>query len=355
MEVEKKPADPDGKAPAARLRAPDKSPAPLDTLFVVEFTEFVRPETLLDGTGWSLEGRRGGGDWMELPSKAEVRFDQKNRTTLLTLRPGGLLPSQGEVRLTLKSAVQDLAGKALAPFSKVLPTASYGGVPLVLKETFLDSSREDPEASGASWAYGGNPGLRPGRLGGPGILGEFVAPKGKTVVIRTEDSQWPGSQTHSGQAIRVRNGDFFFQRFEIPEGAEVVFQGTNPVRIFVAGDAVIRGYLICDGRDAPPHDGHPYVPRGEEGAEGGPGGGWGGQGGGQPFFSRVAGFPGQDAYVPLGHPRWKEAAGTGGTGAPGFPPSGEAKDVRYENLQGRMVSRQIAAGGGGGWAEEVRR
>ncbi len=348
VEVAKGPADPDGKAPRASLLSPDKSPAPLDSLVVVRFSEFVRPETLLDGSGWTLEGRRGGEAWREIAARPEVRFDQKERTTQLTLTPGGLLPSQGEIRLSLKKVIQDLSGRALAPFSKILPTSSFSGNPLVLEERFRDSSMEDPEATGASWAYGGNPGLRPGRLGGPGILGEFVAPRGRTLVIRTEDSSWPGSRTHSGRPIRVRSGAFFFQRFEIPEDSKVVFQGTNPVRIYVAGDAVIRGELICDGRDAKAHDGHPYVPLGEEGALGGPGGGRGGQGGGQPIFSRIAGFPGQDAWVPLGHPRWKEARGTGGAGAPGFPESGKGKDVRYEKVGEKWLCRQVAAGGGGG-------
>ncbi len=349
LEVGKAPADPDGKAPSARLLSPEKRPVPLDSLLVVAFSEFVEPQALLDGSGWTLEGRRASGDWVRLPARAEVRFDLERQATLLALTPDGLLPSRGQVRLSVSGNVRDLSGKALDPsFSIELATESYGGEPLVLEETFRDSSMEDEEASGASWAYGGNPGLRPGRLGGPGILGEFVAPRGKTLLIRTENSLWPGERTHSGQAIRVRNGDFFFQRFEIPLGARVVFLGTNPVRIFVAGDVVIRGELVCDGLDALPYDGHPYVPRGQEGAEGGPGAGWGGQGGGQPFFSQVAGFPGRDAWVPQGHPRWKEAKGTGGAGAPGCPPSGEAKDVRYEKVGSRMLSRQIAAGGGGG-------
>ncbi len=348
VEVSKAPADPDGKAPQASLLSPDKSPAPLDSLVVVRFSEFVRPQALLDGSGWTLEGRRGQDPWVEIGARAEVRFDQKERTTQLTLTPGGLFPSQGEIRITLKKEIQDLSGRALAPWSKTLPTGASGGKPLVLEENFQDSSMADPEATGAAWAYGGNPGLRPGRLGGPGILGEFVAPRGKTLVIRTEDSTWPGTRTHSGLPIRVRSGAFFFQRFEIPEDSKVIFQGTNPVRLYVAGDAVIRGELICDGEDAAPYDGHPYVPRGEEGAQGGPGGGRGGQGGGQPVFSRVKGFPGQDVWAPLGHPRWKEAQGTGGAGAPGFPESGSGKDVRYEQVQGKWICRQVAAGGGGG-------
>ncbi len=348
LEVRKGWGDPDGKPPAVSLLSPGKSPAPLDSLVVARFSEFVQPGPLVSGEGWTLEARRNPGDWEEIPAKGAVQFDQKERTTLLTLTPAGLLPSQGEVRVSLKSLVRDLSGKPLVPFSRTFSTSSYQGEPLVLEESFQDSTMLDPEASGANWAYGGNPGLRPGALGGPGVLGEFVAPRGKTLVIRTEDSLWGGDRTHSGRPIRVRSGDFFFQRFEIPEDAKVVFQGPNPVRIFVAGDAVIRGALICDGENASPHDGHPYVPRGGKGGEGGPGAGAGGEGGGQPLFSRFSGFPGQDVWAPLGHPRRKEALGTGGAGAPGCPPSGKTKEVRYEKIQGHWVCRQVAAGGGGG-------
>lgn len=330
----------------AFLVVPDPSlPADPSTAVVVEFNRLMDPAPFQDREAASLWFKRGELPWTELDLRREAEEDVALGRSRLRFSTDALLPASAGLKVVLTARVRDRQGNPLSPRELEFATADPAGSLLFLEERFLDGSMADPEAGGLDWAAAG-PGLRPGRLGGPGVLGEFVAPPG-TTVVRTEESAWPAAQTLIGQEIRVSNGLFFFQRLEVPADSTLRFAGSYPARLFVAGDLVVHGKILADGEEAAPTEGGQSTPRGGEGGHGGPGGGRGGPGGGQPLFSRVQGFAGAGLAVPPGHPDGHLAAACGGRGAPGHPASGLSQDLLFG---GDDRCRMAAAGGGGGSA-----
>ena len=87
--------------------------------------------------------------------------------------------------------------------------------------------RRDDLASAGPWTGG----LRPGRLGGRGLLGDFDPTLGTAdgpnrFVFDTDDQLIPGSHTLTGNDIRITDGVFEFASFVIPAGVTVAFRGS---------------------------------------------------------------------------------------------------------------------------------
>ena len=104
----------------------------------------------------------------------------------------------------------------------------------------------------------------------------------------------PGARTLSGQNEVVRDGVFRFSRFELPAGVTMRFVGSNPARLLVRGEVVVRGRILVRAADQPVHP--PFDRMGQAGGAGGPFGGSGGKGadkgdgqGNQPRFDGAVG------------------------------------------------------------------
>ncbi len=232
-----------------------------------------------------------------------------------------------------------------------------------LVESFFNDVRRDDLASAGPWTGG----LRPGRLGGRGLLGDFDPALGTAdgpnrFVFDTDDQLVPGSHTLTGNDIRVTDGVFEFASFVIPAGVTVAFRGSAPLVLRVRGDIRIDGILDLSGASAA----DAFDPRsvfdqnlvrfvgvaGQAGAPGGPGGGAGGDGAtgsdGNGDVMQATGRDGRAVQVPgrsgyAGHPG---IAATAGRGAQPFPADAMRSSVAFRLFN--SITVQTGAGGSGG-------
>lgn len=226
-----------------------------------------------------------------------------------------------------------------------------------LEEDFTTKAGHDPSLGNAAWGGGF---LRPAKLGGSGILGEFDATDGKDLGQKDSQGrdiwQWdtdriviPAGRTLHGKAVTVTNGVLEFTRFEIRANEHVQFVGSRVPRIEATGRIRIDGALSIPVPKPPTKPVDPR--RGIFGGKGGPGAASGGQGGDVPAWpgGSIHGRDGSDLLVPKGHPRAGQAKGTGGQGSSAHPPSGLVKDLVWIVDTGvKLFVSGVAAGGGGG-------
>ena len=175
-------------------------------------------------------------------------------------------------------------------------------------------SNEDASRSGAIW---GNGALVAGLGGGSGRLGDLVISGGETITLDTDSQDFPldgelpdiiGNEVYSMgvptgaylEGITITDGTFEFNRVEIQTGGTLIFEGSQPARLFSKGRMIIANGARIDisGANAGAHDSAQSDPTldwdgtgGDENfylgadfaaevpAEGGPGGGAGGLGG----------------------------------------------------------------------------
>src|SRR5690606_11809145 len=294
----------------------------------------------------------------------ELRLENLLPVTLPIASPGRIaIPVPGDTQLIRTTlwwqALHQSFGSTTLQFSNEVALRVTSKTVRTIVEPFNSDAKVDRERSGGIWGGGS---VRPGALGGSGILGSFDATIGEQIgpntwLWSTDAMTIPGSHTRTGRPITVTGGNFEFSDLFVPAGQTVQFRGSKPAVLRVRGQARIAGRLAVDGVDADPDFdataklvlGHWVAADGQPGTAGGAFGGAGGSGangcdglGSDPRFSGRAGenlvIPASSGYASLG-------AGTGGAGGPLFPASGLHADVEFNLF--KAITGQLAGGGGG--------
>ncbi|MBK8979811.1 MAG: hypothetical protein IPM29_28265 [Planctomycetes bacterium] len=306
---------------------------------------------------------RGIGGALELLPAAILGFEP-------LLVPGSLeLPIPGVVAMQgvwIQAVVFPIVGGVRFSDSTRIdlrPAVRFG-----ISELFSNASNRDPVASGGQWASGA---LTPAVLGGRGLLGSFDHTVGRyagnlggleTFVFDTDGQDFPATRTLFGRAVRVTDGVFEFSDLRVPSGVRVVFRGSHPAVLRVAGDVRLDGELTVDGESVA--DGYDataianplagtWSPRvGQPGSRGGAGGGTGGAGatgcdgnGAQPIHFGSDGSAILSSLL-SGYAGWPGRIATGGRGAPPFPADGRDASVVFGLFA--SITGNAAGGGSGG-------
>ncbi len=328
------------------IHDPKKDKARLDTIIVLQFDEIVMPNEVIDPANITFEVEVPGySQRLPLEGRREAGVDLETGGTYLRFTPSRLLPSLSKVWITANpKKIHDVVGKELDPSTAVLSflTEDGAGYRASVVEKFADQAHLDKDGSGALWGGGS---LKPGRLGGSGLLGDLEVKSG-TMILNTDNQVFDASRTLTGKSITVQDGVFRFSRLFVAAGATLKLTGSHPARILVRGVCRIEGKVDLSGQDGPVTDGSSGIRTGGAGGKGGPGGAAGGKGGSQTNFGVVDGGNGGDLLVPPGHPRASQASGTGGKGSPAHPAGADPKKVAYHWYS--SMSQQVAGGGGGG-------
>ena len=352
VRVSKDVIDLDGKPPEARMVVPSTTTGVSNrTQIVLEFSEYIIPSTALNPDAVRIVVyQKDPATGMQVPAKREVQVDQLKNWAQLTLLPKVVLPGDINVMVTLQAVIRDLSGKTIRPKSFYFRTAKTQVQPEPIEEPFDDTTMMDQARTGAVWGGGY---LKPGLLGGSGILGDFdyrVGSKkvGNVYVFDTDDTTIPATVTLDGNEHKITDGVFEFANFHIPAGITVRFVGTHPVKIFVRGNVNLEGTLDVSGRTTTEVAKWNSTPeKGVAGGKGGPGGAPGGDGGSEPGLGTPEGKNGHDMIVPAGHPRKGQEAGTGGKGSAEHPLKLDPKQVKLDYYTVSCIQLSYPAGGGG--------
>ena len=142
-------------------------------------------------------------------------------------------------------------------------------------------------------------------LGGttdPDIVGSVLLPlvnDSRNITAVLIDNYDPATTTPGTSSFQVTDGIFEFASLDIAPGAVLRFVGPNAARLFVRGEAVLRGRIELNGEDAD-QDHSAQSDLGGVGANAGPGGGSGGNGGLRPSGGGV--LLGVGASATTGYP-----------------------------------------------------
>ena len=313
------------------INDPKKDKARLDTLIILQFDEVVMPNEVTDPANITFEVEVPGyTNRLPLEGKREAGVDAQTGGTYLKFTPARLLPSLSKVWITADhKKIHDVVGKELDPTTAVVSflTESGAGYQASVVEKFADQAHLDKDGSGALW---GNGALKPGKLGGSGVLGDLEVKSG-TFTLNTDNQIFDASKTLTGQAITVQDGVFRFSRLVVASGATLKFTGTHPAKFLVRGTCRIDGKIDLSGQPGPVTDGSTGIRTGGSGGKGGPGGSAGGKGGCQLHFGPVDGQNGGDLLVPPGHPRASQASGSSDGTKTGF--AGLGSKVRQSRVR----------------------
>lgn len=358
----------------------------LDSRIRIEFDQIMDAASIVnisEGTSPSVQVRfdKDGdvntpADQVPLPGSFGVQFDDVAGTTALVFRPEPRLPSAGSnpleihrVVVNVGSSISDLGGELLTQSTSALFTPLAIDIPSVLsRDTFQGIQPINAGASSAlaePTAFVGGGGERgrvvPVLAGGSGRHGELFVRGGETVVLGTGPvlvSRFGPELTTRGVdafgasttdeddivayevraqpiddymvdgvlpgelAVEVDDGVFEFASLVIDAGGRLVFEGTNPARLFVRGVCRVDGTLDAGGRDAV--DQASTVGLGGDGGPDRVGAGAGGDGGDrpdQPAGSQLTSAQGPEFRGfdhPDGTPIVRDGAAGGGRG--GAPP-----------------------------------
>ena len=197
VRVSKDVIDLDGKPPEARMVVPSTTTGVSNrTQIVLEFSEYIIPSTALNPDAVRIVVyQKDPATGMQVPAKREVQVDQLKNWAQLTLLPKVVLPGDINVMVTLQAVIRDLSGKTIRPKSFYFRTAKTQVQPEPIEEPFDDTTMMDQARTGAVWGGGY---LKPGLLGGSGILGDFdyrVGSKkvGNVYVFDTDDTTIPAT------------------------------------------------------------------------------------------------------------------------------------------------------------------
>lgn len=304
----------------------------------------------------------------------DVDFDNLLRTTAVFTPTGGEFPSGGDdpnnprlIVVDITNQLLDVVGNPLDnPTQAVWSTTTQPVEEVVITEDFTTTDSYDTDRSSKdSWGVGTPPRVVPGTGGGSGRLGEFVVPAGEQVTLDTDSQTFPlVEQTIPLMTNEVPGTDydpldqntwptltidplsapadaFEFSRIDI-DGTLVV-TGSQPLRLFSRGEAIIDGLIDLTGSTPAPHtsnsggdqasnpgDGQETADGGPGGA-GGPGAGAGGQGADRmdqtnaslPVMINVGGIlnPGAVNTGRDGGGVGNLPNGAGGVGGPNWPPT----------------------------------
>ncbi|PIE24347.1 MAG: hypothetical protein CSA62_03435 [Planctomycetota bacterium] len=393
----------DGRAPRAKLVLPEpaqRNAAPRDSLIIVEFSELVDTQSLLQrnefttgvGIHFRVAKRTKSGkcalDDFRLEGTWTVGLNQATQRTRIIFRPSELLPGNScvVVRINDKPSgvdkfrlIRDLKGNPAPPTRLEFGTEAAAVKVFSITEDFADPAvHRDTLRDGFAWAKGA---AVPGRLGGSAVLGDFTLhnsalykqgvkvlrrnKQGEPLEVEVDASKVvvPSFLSLSGVDQAVNNGILEFASIQVADGETVRFIGDTPPVLKASGKIVIEGSISVSAPDAkaPAYSSSTGRPvNGQPGQPGGPGGASGGQGGALPFntptsIGPIDGRDGQAVQLPAGHPLTAAVALTGGRGSKALPiPNASAttkanydKQVGYSALSG-YISQQCSAGGGGG-------
>jgi len=281
----------------------------------MEFDDLMNPATLVNpitGSSASVQvlfdpdGDLGDtSDQFEILGAYSIQLDQDQLRTRVSFVPTVGYPSAGadpmnqrKVVVRFQPGVSDLGGNGLAngddvaftPESVVFPAAT-------LTDTFDGVEQADLFAGGASWGETVSGFLSPGLGGGSGKHGELRLSVGDIVTLNTdfEDfSSLPAGAWRPADALEatfdgtahtvppVTDGIFEFASISLPTGSQLKFTGSRPARVFVRGQALVRGVIDAGAEDGPQHDSREI--HGAEPNAAGPSGGLGGVGGRLPTW-----------------------------------------------------------------------
>ncbi|QDU68773.1 Ig-like domain-containing protein [Engelhardtia mirabilis] len=387
---------------------------------VTSTSDFIQVQVDLDGD------LSDASDQLEVLGSFEIEIVQSlalKRTTVIFTPEAGF-PSAGSdgdeprrIVVSLPPTITDLGGNNLANAGTLSFTTQPGtATQEVLAATFaqgdetLDLARSsvvhDPLYEALS---GGGEVLFTGRLlrglgGGSGRLGDLLIPSGTELVLSTgpaiptrfgpaltngavfEDGQlvaydvaaqivdggaYPADWADNGidgdgpgqTVATVVDGVFEFASLTIEPGARLRLVGERGARIFVRGDADIRGGVFAHGSAALDHDA--LVGFGGAGGSGGPGGGAGGDGGDRALvsaeFVAKGGYPhafgsevivdgavggGRGGAQPSGADDF--GAGTGGRHFPELLPGPTSTELGDFEANKTCATTQVGTPGGGG-------
>jgi Big-like domain-containing protein len=295
-------------------------------------------------------------DQIAMNGQFTVTIDQNSARTTVIFTPSGGMPSAGtaaslrKIVIELSPLIVDLGGNPLVGAGTIAFTSEQIQFdPLVISETFIDPSREDPVRTGSAWGAGF---LATGPGGGSGRLGDLVVLPGTVVTLNTDSEDFtgitnpaifnPANIIDKPANFSVDGGVFEFSRLRVDAGAVLRFEGTHAARVYVRGVVDIQGLVDVSGLSGTLQASN--LPQGGTGGEPGSGGGAGGRGGSRPDGSAFSGFY---QGVPIG-----------GVANPGVGPSNVLDAATYEFVNGipgtgipfpdTLVPTQLVGGGGSG-------
>jgi hypothetical protein len=327
-------------------------------------------------------------------------LDQDALRTTVTFVPAGTGYPSGDsgsrrVFVHFSPLIADLGGNFLIngeDISFVPQTVIFE--PIVVLEDFMSPQREDQLRTGNTWDGGM---LLSGPGGGSGRLGDLTVSSGEVVELSTDSEDFSGvgsleifnptNVIDRPEPFVVEGGLFEFARLRVDPGGTLRFTGSNPVRLYVRGEASIQGQIDLSGSSGLIHTGTEPNGLGGIGGQGGPGGGSGGSGGLRPDgtdFVSVQGVPNPGAGphfvtgpdysllngehglgllfpdTSVGPGGERRAGGEGGLAWPqptasnpslNMPRSvGDVFGLELEYLYNCIVATPGAPGGGGGYA-----
>jgi len=282
--------------------------------------------------------------WVTIATDVELVSNCVDAGSVLRLTPIGVLPQGANLRINLGAEFADLAGNssftdrsnfALMTTMLVMNEGSVDESSDAdeILETFLvggalDESLEDTltplSTPRATWESGSLSASFD--FDGTGGTFDWIVAPGAQAVVNTVSGVITGGDGASTGTQSVVNGLIDVRDIRIFPGAQVVFQGPNPVNVLASGSVIIEGRLILSGDSSIGVDGLDTTNEAEPGALGQAGGGDGGTGS---FLTSQSTPRGGNGFGPFGRPN---DGGRGGETS--FHPT--AKDDRR------------GSGGGGG-------
>ncbi|MEM7307749.1 MAG: Ig-like domain-containing protein [Planctomycetota bacterium] len=287
-----------------------------DTAIRFSFDDLMNPATLVNPVTSQSNSIRvlidpdgitsDATDQQDLLGTFTINLDQDALRTTVTFFPELGLPSAGsdainkrKIVIDLPPTISDLGGNPLTNFGEISFTPEF--VPFAetdLVEDFFSTGQNDLSATGADWgeSFPGN--LRPGISGGSGRLGSLFLDSGQVLTLNTDSEDFSSvtdksifdpanvlDATFDGVDFTIdpiTDGVFEFSTIRLNSGSQLRFEGSNPVRLFVRGEATVQGRIDVSGSGAIEHDDE--LPLGGEVTTGGPSGGNGGAGGRLPTW-----------------------------------------------------------------------
>ena len=294
----------------------------------IEFDDLMNPATLVNpvtGESATLSIRvdpdglvSDPSDQSELGGVFSISLDQDLLTTTVVFETILGFPSAGsdifnprKIIVETSPSISDLGGNPLSNFGEItfVPEVILFDQ-VVVEEEFDSEVQEDVVNSGAGWADAVTGALLPGSGGGSGKHGSLHLQSGQVLTLNSDFEDFSGisdvgiwdpatglESTFDGSSFTpppVTDGIFEFSSINIETGSRLNFTGANPVRLFVRGEALVRGLISVAGIPGVGHSSLSVF--GQASQPAGPAGGLGGEGGRLPTWEGFEAVPG--TFVP---------------------------------------------------------
>lgn len=301
--------------------------APVSTDIEVRFSEPILPSTVVDGLFLRAIGPNSGRPTVV---SSIISLVQDPTGTRVRFQPTVDLPRGTRVEVVASTSIRDFGQNRLAPPGPISVTTVGGPISesseFTLEGTlvrpadfsFETNFLEDTDRSGALWDDSVAPGSLVATAGGTGADGSLVLTA--DFVLDTDEMNLRGVS---------RQGRFDFTDLVIPADVTLSAVGSHPLRIFVAGVAVIDGTIDIRGEEAEAAGDTAF------GGAGGVGGGDGGEGG---IGRNLPGLAGEGPGAGGGSEGGEEGDRASGGGGAGYAAVGET---------GNGIAAALAPGIGG--------